>query len=104
MTSYTVAAYADVTYNIGSGAATTPYPTYTQSPACGYTASKTVTVNSNAFPGTNLNAGGAAMSTIFTDDTTNKRFGISDSNLADGTNTYTFLFTSNLPTTPVVST
>jgi len=36
------------------------------------------------------------MSAIFGDDTTNKKFTVVDSTLQDGTNTYTFVFTSTL--------
>jgi len=93
---YTVAAYPDFSYNLGSGTQTTPYPTFTQTPACNYVPTKTVTVNNNPFPGVNL-VGGASMSAFFTDDTTNKRFSINNANLNHGTNTYTFVFTSTVP-------
>lgn len=62
-----------------------------------------MTVNAIAFPGVNLN-GGASMSTIFTDDTVAKVFKVVDNTLMDGTNTYTFVFTSTLPVTPSVAT
>ena len=101
MTSYNAAAYTDFSYNLGSGAASTPYPTYTQSPACNYSPTKTVTVNTVAFPGVNL-VGGGSMSLIFVDDTVNSKFTVSDANLNDGTNAYTFAFTSTLPANPSV--
>lgn len=95
VTSYTAAAKADLSYTIATTATTTPYPTFTQTPSCGYSFTKTVTVNTVAFPGTNLNGGGS-MSAIFGDDTTNQRFTVVDTTLQDGTNTYTFVFTSTL--------
>jgi hypothetical protein len=95
VTSYTAAAYADFSYTIATAATSTPYPTFTQTPACAYSSTKTVTVNNVAFPGTNLNGGGS-MSAIFGDDTAGKKFTVVDSTLQDGTNTYTFVFTSTL--------
>ena len=95
VTSYTATAKADFSYTITTAATFTPYPTFTQTPACGYSSTKTVTVNNVAFPGTNLNGGGS-MSTIFGDDTAGKKFTVVDSTLQDGTNTYTFVFTSTL--------
>jgi hypothetical protein len=44
------------------------------------------------------------MAAIFGDDTVNNRFTVVDSTLLDGTNTYTFAFTSTLGSSPVVST
>ena len=102
VTTYSAASYADFTYTLATAAANTPYPTFTQTPACAYTSTNTITVNNIAFPGTNLN-GGTSMATIFTDDAANFRFIISDSTLQDGTNTYTFEFTSTLSSSPVVS-
>jgi len=43
------------------------------------------------------------MATIFTDDAANQMIIVSDFNLQDGTNTYTFEFTSSLIAVPVVS-
>jgi hypothetical protein len=102
VTSYTAAVYTAFSYTIGAASTSTPYPTFTQVPACNYVPSKTVTVNTIAFPGTNLNGGGP-MSGIFGDNTGSKIFTIVDTIVNDGTNVYTFAFTSTLPTTPVVS-
>jgi hypothetical protein len=44
------------------------------------------------------------MAAIFGDDTANKRFTVVDNTLLDGTNTYTFAFTSTLSSSPPVST
>ena len=103
VTSYTAVTYADFTYNIGTGTATTPYPSFIRSPACTWSESYSTTVNSDPFPGVNL-VGGGSMSAIFGEDAANQRFTIVDADLNDGTNTYTFQFTSTLTAnTPIIS-
>ena len=104
VTSYTGSAQADVSYIIGSATTYVSYPSFTQSPACAYSAfSKSITVNSGSFPGTNLN-GGASMTSIFSDDTANSRISILDTIVNDGTNAYNFVFTSTITSvTPTVS-
>lgn len=43
------------------------------------------------------------MSGIFTDNTANSRFDIVDNTLQDGTNTYNFVFTSTLNSSPAIT-